>query len=625
MRAPARRDGEAIRAIYRLRPAATRLSPPGMDTEEKISAFVWIQVAMAMLVQVLLVVFVVGFIVGHYFIGSDDVVEVAPNGEEISFGTPPPMESWSAPNGEQYNRRVANSEIDSENVNELGVAWTLPITAEPGPEGSSFTSTPVVDEKGVVYFQDAEANVFAVNIDTGQEIWKHEFNAPSAGPNGVAFSHEVVYGCASSFCFALDPKTGEEIWKSKDLLSAGGGAATSAPEVKNGMVFVSAASESGGEAFALDAASGEVLWQASGSQESPEGAAAAGAAAIGPEGTVFIGTGGSTSALDPSRGDALWSAPGMPAASPAYSEESGQPIVLAVGTSGSVDALDPKSGKEIWTTPLEGGAVAANMAVDAGVAYAVGGSDESGAIAALEVKTGNVLWEEELPAAPLGAATVSNDIVFTTLADGTVLGASRRSGQVIWEEQLPGPSLSPLVVEEDTLIAVNSVASGSEKPQIVAFRLGATEEAKEKEAEEKAEEGEEAGAEEGAEKGAEPAPEGEQGEAEEGGAEGEEGAGAEGGAAGEGAAEEGGGGEEALATEGKTIFETNCATCHTLADAGATGTVGPDLDQLKPEKPLVETQVTNGGGGMPAFKGILSEEEIEAVSEYVAKVAGGGG
>src|SRR3954452_15091806 len=130
-----------------------------MDTEEKISAFVWIQVAMATLVQVLLVVFVVGFIIGHYFIGSDKVVEVTPNGEEISFGTPPPMESWSTPNGDQYNHRVANSEIDSENVNELGVAWTLPISAEPGPDANYFDSTPVVDEKGVAYFQDADTNV----------------------------------------------------------------------------------------------------------------------------------------------------------------------------------------------------------------------------------------------------------------------------------------------------------------------------------------------------------------------------------------------------------------------------------------------------------------------------------
>ncbi|MBS1881140.1 MAG: hypothetical protein JST31_16635, partial [Actinobacteria bacterium] len=93
-----------------------------MDTEEKISAVVWISIAMLMVVQVLLVVFVVGFILGHYVIKEDGkTVEVAPNGEEISYGTPAPMKSWSKPNGDQYNHRVANSEIDSSNVHELGV------------------------------------------------------------------------------------------------------------------------------------------------------------------------------------------------------------------------------------------------------------------------------------------------------------------------------------------------------------------------------------------------------------------------------------------------------------------------------------------------------------------------
>jgi mono/diheme cytochrome c family protein len=76
---------------------------------------------------------------------------------------------------------------------------------------------------------------------------------------------------------------------------------------------------------------------------------------------------------------------------------------------------------------------------------------------------------------------------------------------------------------------------------------------------------------------------------------------------------------------GKAVFASaGCTGCHTLKAAGATGTVGPNLDQLKPEKSLVETQVTNGGGGMPPFRGVLSEAEIEAVAEYVSTVAGTG-
>jgi mono/diheme cytochrome c family protein len=81
------------------------------------------------------------------------------------------------------------------------------------------------------------------------------------------------------------------------------------------------------------------------------------------------------------------------------------------------------------------------------------------------------------------------------------------------------------------------------------------------------------------------------------------------------------GGAAALAA-GQSIFETNCATCHTLAEAGATGEVGPNLDELKPGNALVEKQVTMGGGGMPAFEGVLDEEEISAVAAYVSTVAG---
>ena len=75
-------------------------------------------------------------------------------------------------------------------------------------------------------------------------------------------------------------------------------------------------------------------------------------------------------------------------------------------------------------------------------------------------------------------------------------------------------------------------------------------------------------------------------------------------------------------TDGKTIFKENCASCHTLADAGATGTIGPNLDQLKPPFDRAKTQVINGGGAMPAFKGTLKDAQIDAVAKYVSTVAG---
>jgi len=72
------------------------------------------------------------------------------------------------------------------------------------------------------------------------------------------------------------------------------------------------------------------------------------------------------------------------------------------------------------------------------------------------------------------------------------------------------------------------------------------------------------------------------------------------------------------ATAGRTIFATNgCSACHTLKAANATGTVGPNLDQLKPALEKIQTQVIDGGGAMPPFKGSLSNQQIADVSQFV--------
>ena len=75
--------------------------------------------------------------------------------------------------------------------------------------------------------------------------------------------------------------------------------------------------------------------------------------------------------------------------------------------------------------------------------------------------------------------------------------------------------------------------------------------------------------------------------------------------------------------QGKQVFASaGCGGCHTLKDAGSTGNVGPNLDQLKPSKDRVAHQVEVGGGAMPAFKGQLSAAQIQAVAEYVSSAAG---
>jgi cbb3-type cytochrome c oxidase subunit III len=92
--------------------------------------------------------------------------------------------------------------------------------------------------------------------------------------------------------------------------------------------------------------------------------------------------------------------------------------------------------------------------------------------------------------------------------------------------------------------------------------------------------------------------------------------------AGTGSENAGGAGAKDIGTDGKKIFQAECSSCHTLKAAGTTGTVGPNLDQLKPSQPVVQHQVEVGGGVMPAFKGKLTDAQIAAVAKYVAANAG---
>jgi cytochrome c6 len=93
-----------------------------------------------------------------------------------------------------------------------------------------------------------------------------------------------------------------------------------------------------------------------------------------------------------------------------------------------------------------------------------------------------------------------------------------------------------------------------------------------------------------------------------------------------GGATEGGTTTEAPAGDaaaGKQVFESaGCVACHTLADAGSTGTVGPNLDDAKPPATLVVTRVTEGAGAMPSFKDKLTEQQIQDVAAYVSSAAG---
>lgn len=70
--------------------------------------------------------------------------------------------------------------------------------------------------------------------------------------------------------------------------------------------------------------------------------------------------------------------------------------------------------------------------------------------------------------------------------------------------------------------------------------------------------------------------------------------------------------------DGAAVFaEAGCGGCHVFGPANSTGTVGPPLDNVDLSKDEIAQQVRNGGGGMPAFGDRLSDDEIDAVADYV--------
>jgi mono/diheme cytochrome c family protein len=83
-------------------------------------------------------------------------------------------------------------------------------------------------------------------------------------------------------------------------------------------------------------------------------------------------------------------------------------------------------------------------------------------------------------------------------------------------------------------------------------------------------------------------------------------------------------GAEGDPVAGKEVFlgTAGCASCHTLSDAGASGTIGPNLDAAEPPYDLVVERVTNGQGAMPSFADTLTEEQIQDVAAYVSSVSG---
>jgi alcohol dehydrogenase (cytochrome c) len=229
-------------------------------------------------------------------------------------GAAPPAGSWAYPNGDLANTRDAvGSQISSANVSQLKEAWTFKLTgtAATGVEHTgSFAATPVV-VNGVVYMQDLYANVYAIALATGKLKWEYPVNVAEKsgpGPDGVAVANGVVYGTTSTAVFALNAATGKVIWNDGSLLNSGQGASgiqpaaaggkgafDIQPAVADGRVYLASAYGSGpggGVLFALDAATGKELWTFNTVTGAEPGVTALGLGSGGAWETPLVGTDG---------------------------------------------------------------------------------------------------------------------------------------------------------------------------------------------------------------------------------------------------------------------------------------------------------------------------------------------
>jgi quinohemoprotein ethanol dehydrogenase len=245
------------------------------------------------------------------------------------------------------------------------------------------------------------------------------------------------------------------------------------------------------------------------------------------------------------------------------------------------------------------------------------GFDTKGFLTAYDMSTGKIAWQKEFPESCYsGTVTTAGGLVFVGQNNGELQAFNSETGEELWSFQTgagANTTVTPFEDEGEEKIAFyaggNSLAATSHGENFWVFSLNGTmgpDEGTEKEAEGTTHAGEESA--EGGE---------ESGEAEEAEAEPTEGAEAEGGE--EAAA---GGAPDAMA--GAEVFSENCSTCHGADGLGGNG--GPDLTTMPKAKEQAgaEEQVTNGGGGMPAFGGTLSEEEIANVAAYVVEEIVGG-
>jgi len=385
-----------------------------------------------------------------------------------------------------------------------------PELSGPGPNG-------VAVANGVVYGETPKA-VFALNAATGQKIWSNgtllkkgqgTFGIqPQVADGRVYLASQYGHVPGGGVLLAVSATTGALLWKFKTepnrdpgvaALGVGGGGAWETPLV----------SPDGSVTFGI----GNPYQSMADALEHP---------------AKMLYTDSDVN-LDAATGKLRWYYQALPddfkdydmQASPIAASADGVPVVIGGGKMGIVYEMNARTGQLIWKTPvgkhnghdndslkaLEGkskltvpftyfpgslGGILTDMAVDGSTVYAVTlnwhfkftntdqvdgvpfGKKLAGDVAALNLVTGKVDWQTSVDGLPLGAATVSNNLVFTTLFQGELLALNRLTGAIVFRQKLPDITQSPIAIAGGTVI----VPAGGPKAlgqsgisQIVAYAI----------------------------------------------------------------------------------------------------------------------------------------------------------
>lgn len=312
------------------------------------------------------------------------------SGEELS------LTGSGYPGVDAANSRNAKGSIDSSNVSELEEAWSLPLTAQ-SSYGAHSSAPAIVN--GIVYSQDLESNVQAIDLESGEVQWTKKYEEPDEGPNGVVVAEGLVLGATPSAAFALDQKTGKEVW-STALAKRSGEGIDMAPGYHDGLVYVSTVPLTASEAYpgggvgvlwALDAKNGKKKWHFNtvpdslwGDTEINSGGGLWQPPSFDDKGFVYFGTGNpapypgtpqepfgssrpgpnlytnSMVKLDAATGKMQWHYQQTPhdlydwdfQDPPLLLKAGGKELAIGAGKSGIVVALDAKTGKPVWKRPV---------------------------------------------------------------------------------------------------------------------------------------------------------------------------------------------------------------------------------------------------------------------------------